>query len=179
MTLATKNIRADRGEVVSDISVHTTDALTATDVVFYRLAKRFVEDDNAISKEARDVIYYTLATGHNTGIVDCFEPKIAISRSLFNRVLDALPEGKGKSKLFGIEKFGEIQLDKMSVEDVISACESIAPEDVEDDMQAKKADRFQECRVNSASDFKNNFLELASEVRDQPQVYCLCRRVTD
>lgn len=179
MTLATKNIRADKGEVVSDISVHTTDALTATDVVFYRLARRFVEDDNAISKDARDVIYYTLATGHNTGIVDCFEPKIAISRNLFDEILKSLPESKGKAKLSGIEKFGEIQLDKISVEDVIDALEKFDACEICDDEERREQDRFESCRETSADEFVEQFVNLAKEVRDQPQVYCLCRRVTD
>ena len=179
MTLRTKNIRRERGEVVSDLSVHTTDAETANDVVFYRLSKRFVQDNNAISKEARDVIYYTLATGHNTGIVDCFEPKIAISRGLFAAFVDLLPESLGKSKLSGVEKFGEIQLDKSTINDVIEALEFIKEICIDYAGDGSASDRFCDCRVDDGQEFRDKLLILAKEVRDQPQVYCLCRRVTD
>ena len=92
MTLQTNNLRAKNSEVVRDNAVHTTDSLTATDVVFYLLGKKFVEDNANIPKEARDVMYYTLSMGHNTGVIDCFEPKLALSREAFDNVCDALPE---------------------------------------------------------------------------------------
>ena len=175
MTLKTKNVLQKQGVNVRDSAIHTTDSRTATDVVFYRLTKRFVEDESDISDEALDVIYYTLAMGHNTGIIDCFDPKIAIDRNLFNSILEALPEGEGKFKLSGIEKFGEIQLDKLTILDVIDGLESL---ELDDSVEKKPLDRYEEQRVVSVREFRDKFLKLATEVAQLPQVYVVVRRVT-
>ncbi len=175
MTLKTKNVLAERGEAVRDSAVHTTDARCATDIVFYRLTKRFVEDESDVSEEALDVIYYTLAMGHNTGIIDCFDPKIAIDRKLFDHIVDSLDDSEGKRKLSGIEKFGEIQLDKLSVVDVIETVEKL---DLNESSEPPLVDRYADQRVVTASQFREELLELASQVYYQPQVYVVARRVT-
>ncbi len=175
MTLKTKNVLKEQGFSVKDSAVHTTDSRTATDVVFYRLTKRFVEDERDVSPEALDVIYYTLAMGHNTGIIDCFDPKLAIDRELFIKILSSLPEGEGKEKLAGIEKYGEIQLDKMTVIDVIEAVEELS---LSESCDAPHEDRYAQQRVTTSLDFKEKFLEIAKEIRDLPQVYVVARRVT-
>lgn len=95
---------------------HTTDARTAREVVFYRLGKKFVDDERSIPEDVRSVLYYTLAIGHHTGVIDCLEPRVSTSRAVFAEVLGMLPEGQARDKLAGIERFGEIQIDKEHVE---------------------------------------------------------------
>lgn len=95
---------------------HTTDARTAREVVFYRLGKKFVDDECSIPEDVRSVLYYTLAIGHHTGVIDCLEPRVSTSRAVFAEVLGMLPEGQARDKLAGIERFGEIQIDKEHVE---------------------------------------------------------------
>jgi hypothetical protein len=175
VTLKTKNVFLAQGVNVKDSAIHTTDSRTATDVVFYRLTKRFVEDESDTSDEALDVIYYTLAMGHNTGIIDCFDPKITIDRNLFNAILEALPDGEGKFKLSGIEKFGEIQLDKLTILDVIESLENFK---FDKSVDKKTHDRYAVQRVTSAREFRDKFLKLANEVAKLPQVYVVARRVT-
>ena len=178
MTLLTKNLRAETGERINDSAIHTTDEKTATDVVFYLLGKKFVEDKSDIPKDARDVIYYTLAMGHNTGVIDCFEPKLALSRDLFDKICEKLEEGDAKFKLTRIEKFGEIQILKEDTKMLSSAIQDSSLGDIEIDGLHIENDRYEKVRVTGADDFKNRFVLLLEEIAHTPQVYCLARRVT-
>ena len=177
MTLLTKNLRAETGERINDSAIHTTDEKTATDVVFYLLGKKFVEDKSDIPKDARDVIYYTLAMGHNTGVIDCFEPKLALSRDLFDKICEKLEEGDAKFKLTRIEKFGEIQILKEDTKMLKSAIQDSYLGDIDDGTHIEN-DRYKKVRVTGLDDFKNRFVLLLEEIAHTPQVYCLARRVT-
>ena len=178
MTLSTKNVRAEAGEVVNDSAVHTTDEKTANDVVFYLLGKKFVEDKTDIPKDARDVIYYTLSMGHNTGVIDCFEPKLALTRHFYDELTDALEEGDAKFKLTRIEKFGEIQILKEDTKMLRNAIQQLNVEGVEEDKSHFENDRYEGIRVHTGENFKEAFLQLLDEIAHTPQVYCLARRVT-
>lgn len=90
-------------------------ALEADQVVFYELTRKFVETEEDVPKEACDVLYYTLAVGHHTGVLDCFEPRLSCPRDVFFSLIDALPEGEAKTKFEAIRTFGECQLDKAAV----------------------------------------------------------------
>ena len=79
-------------------------------VVFYELTRKFVETEEDVPQEACDVLYYTLAVGHHTG------------------VLDALPEGEAKTKFEAIRSFGECQLDKAAVPSLLEACDTLLDE---------------------------------------------------
>lgn len=174
MSLVTnKNIRDD----VRDTAVHTTDTLTATDVVFYLLYKKFVEDNDHIPKESRDVLYYTLSMGHNTGVIDCFDPKLALSREDFDAICEALPEGDAKFKLTRIEKFGEITIMK---EDVHMLADAIVSGNFKDCFsgKARENDKYGEIRCSDEDSFKETFAEISDYILTTPQVYCLARRVT-
>ena len=178
MTLLTNNIRSQNAEAVRDTAVHTTDTLTATDVVFYLLGKKFVEENSDIPKEARDVIYYTLSMGHNTGVIDCFEPRFALDRKAFDKICDSLPEGDAKFKLTRIEKFGEIQIMK---EDTNMLTEAIEQANFNECVTFSKPlgdDRYRDVRVENIDDFITAFLKLLNDIKCEPQVYCLARRVT-
>ena len=43
----------------------------ADEVFFYRLSRKFVDEQFDVPEEAREVMYYSLAIGHHLGIVDC------------------------------------------------------------------------------------------------------------
>ena len=177
MTLSTKNVRAEAGETLNDSAVHTTDEKTANDVVFYLLGKKFVEDKNDIPKDARDVIYYTLAMGHNTGVIDCFEPKLALARHFYDEIVAKVGEGDAKFKLSRIEKFGEIQILK---EDTKMLSDAIKETDFndEEDRSHIENDRYEKIRVMTGCGFQKAFVALMDEIAHTPQVYCLARRVT-
>ena len=178
MTLTTKNVRAEAGEVLNDSAVHTTDEKTANDVVFYLLRKKFVEDKTDIPKDARDVIYYTLAMGHNTGVIDCFEPKLALTRRLYDSTVEKLLEGDAKFKLTRIEKFGEIQILKEDTKMLTDAIQELDVDGVEVDSLHIENDRYAHVRVTTGASFKEGLLDVLAEIAQTPQVYCLARRVT-
>lgn len=179
MTLKTNNVRSSKSDAVRDGAVHTTDERTANDVVFYLLGKKFVEDKGDIPDDAKDVIYYTLAMGHNTGVVDCFEPKLALSRKNFDNFLDSLKESDGKRKLSGIEKFGEIQITKDEVNSLKEAISSFKPNDCHFDKSiGRDVDNYESIRAVETFEFKAAFMDLLKKIETTPQVYCLARRVT-
>ena len=177
MTLTTKNLRAESGEAINDSAVHTTDEKTANDVVFYLLGKKFVEDKNDIPKDARDVIYYTLAMGHNAGVIDCFEPKLALTRHLYDEIVEKMGEGDAKFKLTRIEKFGEIQILKEDTKLLSNATSELVLDGIEDKTHIEN-DRYESIRVENGGSFKEAFASLMDEIAHTPQVYCLARRVT-
>ena len=59
-------------------------------VVFYELTRKFVETEEDVPQEACDVLYYTLAVGHHTGVLDCFEPRLSVPVNVFYSLVDAL-----------------------------------------------------------------------------------------
>ena len=94
-------------------------------VVFYELTRKFVETEEDVPQEACDVLYYTLAVGHHTGVLDCFEPRLSVPVDVFYSLVDALPEGEAKTKFEAIRSFGECQLDKAAVPSLLEACDTL------------------------------------------------------
>lgn len=80
-------------------------------VVFYRLRRKFVSAEESVSEASRNIIYYTLAVGHHTGTIDCFEEELVCSPEEYADTLSLLPEGELRRKLSGILRAGEIQVD--------------------------------------------------------------------
>jgi hypothetical protein len=82
-------------------------------VVFYRLCAKFVDNAQSVPQEASDVLYYTLAVGHHTGVIDCFSESFSCSEDVYQRIVDLFaPESDVRYKLEGIIRSGEIQIDK-------------------------------------------------------------------
>lgn len=81
-------------------------------IVFYRLISKHVNQREDIPEDARQVIYYTLAVGHHVGVLDSFSPLFEVPIDDFQKWLDSLPESSGKAKLAGINKWGEIEINK-------------------------------------------------------------------
>lgn len=81
-------------------------------VVFYQLNAKFLERKEDIPDNAKQVVYYSLAIGHHIGVFDCFKPILRCSRALYDRILEAFPEGaEAHRKLDGLLRFGEIVVD--------------------------------------------------------------------
>ena len=104
------NARAD----AHDAPASAADAVAAgAEVVFYQLTKKFVDTEESVPDDAQDVLYYTLAVGHHTGVIDCFEERLRCPLSTYERLVEAFPEGDARYKLAGVMRHGEIQIDKM------------------------------------------------------------------
>lgn len=82
------------------------------DVVFYRLNAKILEREEDIPADAKQVMYYSLAIGHHVGVFDCFKPVLRCGRALYQRLLDTFPEGEARRKFDGINRFGEITIDR-------------------------------------------------------------------
>lgn len=89
---------------------------TASDVVFYQLGTKFVDNEREIPEDVSDIMYYTLAVGHHTGVIDCFEERIRCSEGTYDRIVALFEEGSDVHyKLDGVNRRGEIQVDKRHV----------------------------------------------------------------
>lgn len=79
-------------------------------VVFYQLSHKFVDEQAVIPENTRQVIYYSLAIGHHLGVLDCLTQVISVPLDAFSGWLRGFPEGPGRSKLEGVLKWGEIEI---------------------------------------------------------------------
>lgn len=164
------------------LAAHTTDGRTAREVVFYRLGEKFVDHERSIPEDVRSVLYYTLAIGHHTGVIDCLKPRLATSREVFSEVLALLEPGAARDKLAGIEKFGEIEVKKEHVpmlkSAVIAALDRAgsALEGVEE--AAALEATTETVTAIDAPAWLEEFLHLLEEIQCEPCVYAMGRRVT-
>lgn len=137
-------------------------------VAFYRLTKKFVDDARSIPQEAGDVLYYTLAVGHHTGVIDCFEERMRYSMERYEALTAAVAPGHARFKLEGIMRFGEITVDK--------ACAPELSDAVRATLDAELAQRPQGSQ--GCSQTASDLAELADaleEVRNEPHVYLVGR----
>ncbi len=165
---------------------HTTDSRTAQEVVFYRLGQKFVDNEHSIPEKVRSVLYYTLAIGHHTGVIDCLTPRLSTSRAIFSEVLALLEPGEAQEKLAGIERFGEIELKKEHVSTlknaVIEALNRLggSPEESSNEKEAASFAAFEPRSVTAMDPgaWMEEFLCLLDEIQCEPSVYAMGRRVT-
>ncbi|HDO1356920.1 TPA: formate hydrogenlyase maturation HycH family protein [Aeromonas veronii] len=83
----------------------------ADEVFFYRLSRKFVDEQFDVPEEAREVMYYSLAIGHHLGIVDCLRADLVCSLTGYRDWVAKLPEGsEARRKMEGFLTFGEITI---------------------------------------------------------------------
>ncbi|MEY8562718.1 formate hydrogenlyase maturation HycH family protein [Eggerthellaceae bacterium 3-80] len=176
-------ILAQEGQrLAGDLSAHTTDERTAREVVFYRLRKKFVDHERSIPEDVRSVLYYTLAIGHHTGVIDCLKPRLVTSREIFADVLAQLEPGEARDKLSGIEKFGEIEVKKEHVP-ILKSAVLIALENMNtlidgEMLLDERLDASSSVTATDALSWLEEFLCLLEEIQCEPCVYAMGRRVT-
>lgn len=84
-------------------------------VVFYQLGQKFLDEKQAASADAGQVVYYSLAIGHHVGVIDCLHPILDCPLREFAAWLESWAEGPARSKLSGLLSFGEINIDASHV----------------------------------------------------------------
>jgi hydrogenase-4 component J len=84
-------------------------------IVIYQLHSKFVNQREDVPEEARQVVYYSLAVGHHVGVMDCFSSIAEIPLPEYSAWLERLPESPGRSKLEGVVKWGEIEINHSHV----------------------------------------------------------------
>lgn len=89
-------------------------------VSFYRLDKKIVQNQERIPDRSRQILYYSLAIGHHVGVMDCFSVFLEIPVERYRRLLVHLPQGPGRIKLEGVLKWGEIEINRDHVRDLVS-----------------------------------------------------------
>ena len=87
-----------------------------TKVFFYLLNERFVENDEQVPEQAKQVMYYSLAIGHHVGVIDCFKKLLVCDYDAYQRFVDSFPEGDAKRKFAGPEhqEWVEILMDTLA-----------------------------------------------------------------
>jgi hydrogenase-4 component J len=81
-------------------------------VVFYQLTHKFVNKEQNIPEDAKQVVYYSLAIGHHVGVMDCFQSLMEIPLDDYRQWIEHLPEGTARRKMEGVLKWGEIEVNK-------------------------------------------------------------------
>lgn len=94
-------------------------------VVFYQLTRKFVDTEKSIPADAKDVMYYTLAVGHHTGVIDCFEERLRYDLADFEAACELLPEGDARYKLEAIRRSSEVQIEQRHVEELLPAIDAV------------------------------------------------------
>jgi hypothetical protein len=85
-------------------------------VAFYRLSRKIVNNQEAIPEDARQVMYYSLAIGHHVGVMDCLSEVMTVPAEMYLQCLASLPEGEARTKLEGALKWNEIEINRSHVE---------------------------------------------------------------
>jgi hypothetical protein len=95
--------------------------------VFYQLTHKYVNNQERIPESARQVIYYSLAIGHHIGVMDCFQSLMEIPLDDYRKWILQLPEGAGRHKLEGVLKWGEIEINRSHVGELLQVLNSALP----------------------------------------------------
>lgn len=96
-------------------------------IAFYRLSRKVVNNEQAIPEEARQVMYYSLAIGHHVGVLDCFAELMAVPEEQFAACVQRLPEGEARRKLEGAAKWQEIEINRGHVDQLLPALSGLLP----------------------------------------------------
>ncbi|GFN23359.1 formate hydrogenlyase maturation HycH family protein [Thermanaeromonas sp. C210] len=89
-------------------------------VKFFKLCKRFVDEKDA-PPEVKQLEYYALAIGHHIGVVDCLSPVMVMEEEDYFKWISKLPQGKARSKLEGLAKWGELEINRDHVSPLVAA----------------------------------------------------------
>lgn len=90
-------------------------------VVFYQLTHKFVNQEQNIPEDSRQVVYYSLAIGHHVGVMDCFQSLMEIPLDDYRQWIKHLPEGTSRHKMEGLLKWGEIEVNQSHASELLPA----------------------------------------------------------
>ena len=98
-----------------------------TQIAFYRLSRKVVNNEQAIPDDARQVMYYSLAIGHHVGVMDCFSELISVPEQQYSGCVQGLPAGEARRKLEGAAKWQEIEINRSHVDELLPALNGLLP----------------------------------------------------
>jgi formate hydrogenlyase maturation protein HycH len=127
-------------------------------VKFFKLYKKFVDEENNTAPEVRQLKYFALAIGHHIGVVDCLSPVIVIEKEDYFNWIRKLPQGKAKRKLEGLSKWGELEINR----DHVASLESVLSEADSSFLPEEKK-------------WASNLLQLLQMIKKEPAIYLVVR----
>ena len=98
-----------------------------TQIAFYRLSRKVVNNEQAIPDDARQVMYYSLAIGHHVGVMDCFSELLSVPEQQYSGCVQRLPPGEARRKLEGAAKWQEIEINRSHVDELLPALNGLLP----------------------------------------------------
>jgi hypothetical protein len=99
----------------------------AARAVFYQLTHKYVNTDKDVPEDAQQVIYYSLAIGHHIGVLDCFQSLMEIPLEDYRNWIAQMPAGKARHKLEGLLNWGEIEINRSHVGDLVPVLKESLP----------------------------------------------------
>jgi hypothetical protein len=125
-------------------------------IVVYQLRRKFVNQREDVPEEARQVVYYTLAVGHHVGVMDCFSSQLEIPLDEYTSWLQKLPEGPARTKLEGVVRWSEIEVNVSHVEMLLMLFE------------AAQAD---------GPSWTRDFVQCLKGIKQEPALYFMLKKV--
>ncbi|EJC1153459.1 formate hydrogenlyase maturation HycH family protein [Cronobacter sakazakii] len=128
-------------------------------VVFSRLSRKFVDENDATPPQAQQVIYYSLAIGHHLGVIDCLKASLACPFEAYQAWIATLAPGEAQRKMQGVPRYGEIVIDQNHVSLLARAFDEALP------------------RQNAQQQaWSRELLGLLQAIQREPAVYVMVRR---
>lgn len=131
-------------------------------VIFYQLGQKFLDRQEDMPAEAKQVVYYSLAIGHHIGVIDCLKPVLECPLADYGSWLEKLPAGTARSKLEGLLTWGEITIDASSTHLLANALDAARP-------------GFSESEKRWATQLIQCFADIEAE----PAIYLIAKRRDD
>ena len=130
------------------------------EVVFWSLRQKFLDSDDDMPAQAKQVMYYSLAIGHHVGVIDCLNKEFSCPLDQYQQWVDLLPEGEARRKMQGLMTFGEIVIDSTHTSLLATA---LAP--------------LRDGHVEPFATWSANVIQLLTEITHEPAIYLIVRRI--
>jgi hydrogenase-4 component J len=125
-------------------------------IAVYQLRSKFVNRREDVPEDARQVVYYTLAVGHHVGVMDCFSSQVDIPLDEFAAWVQSQPEGLARTKLEGVLRWGEIEVNQTHVGMLLP---------------------FFEAAPAERPSWTRGFVQCLNDVKHEPAMYLMVRKV--
>lgn len=128
-------------------------------VVFYSLGQKFLDRQEDMPAEAKQVVYYSLAIGHHIGVIDCLKTLLECPLDAYEHWIANLSEGEARSKMEGLLKWGEITIDATHIHTLAAA--------------------FDAARVamdEQQTQWTNTLLLALKAISEEPAIYLIAKR---
>lgn len=132
-------------------------------VVFFQLSGKFVDENDNILADARQVIYYSLSIGHHLGVIDCLKESLVCPLEAYRAWISTLEAGsEAWRKMNGVPRYGEIVIDHNHVV-----------------MLARAFDLAKPRQTPVQWGWSQSLLDMLQAIQREPALYLMVRRRYD